>query len=309
MKHKVLTYACMVGFLVGNSVFASEGDVAASKKLEDRGEFALAAEMLVENLKEGYSYQNCQLLIDFNQRVLAKLSPEITKTTPTLFVPPEKDGFWKRNKSGWKTTVCTLVIDIGMMGFVANQVWLNKKATDAQRAAVKNLKNDLPNLEKVQLVLENYDIVKSVIVYLEKTLKAEIKKNPDTMDSTLSQLQIVREQKNLLKGNRTKYLSYVVISPYLWEAERQIFLADNDYLALKFRDKENLDDAVHFLAKACHKEWLYQSSEDVRQQFESAQRALKQVASKTELDDYKVVTTLADSLDPSKKRGEDAWME
>ena len=34
MKHKVLTYACMVGFLVGNSVFASEGDVAASKNLK-----------------------------------------------------------------------------------------------------------------------------------------------------------------------------------------------------------------------------------------------------------------------------------
>lgn len=100
-----------------------------------------------------------------------------------------------------------------------------------------------------------------------------------------------------------------MISPYLWEVQHRIFLADSDYLSLKFKDKKTLDDAVRFLAKSCHKEWLYQASEDVRLQFVDTQKALKQVASKAELEDYKVVTTLLDSLDPSKKRGADAWLE
>ena len=100
-----------------------------------------------------------------------------------------------------------------------------------------------------------------------------------------------------------------MISPYLWEAERWIFLADSNYLALQFKDKQALDKAVNFLATACHKELLYQASEDIRMQFAGIQRALKQVASENELEDYKVVTTLSDSADSSKKRGADAWFE
>ena len=317
MKRCVSSLFGIMIFLIANpSVVFGEDIVAAARALESRGEYRFAAQLLIRNLNEEYSDGNCQLLLDFNQRVLSELSSEITRTSVSEFAPPEKDGFLKRNKDNWKRTATSYVIDVGLaiLKFppyksVKEQYDLNKEDAEKQRAAVRAMENELLDLEKIRLVLENYETVKSVVRDLEKTLAAKLMKDPDTMDSTLRLLNVVRSQKKTLKSDRTKFLSYVVISPYLWEAERQMFLADSDYLAWIGKDKERLDCAVDFLAKACHMEWLYQSSEDVRKQFVAAQRKLKEIASKVEFEDYKVVTTLSDCLDPSKKRGADAWME
>ena len=58
MNHRIWNFICMVIFLAGASVMASESDVIGAKRLEERGEYSLAAEMLIENSKEEYSSQN-----------------------------------------------------------------------------------------------------------------------------------------------------------------------------------------------------------------------------------------------------------
>lgn len=298
-----------IALLLGTTVIASKNNDAVIKKLEAKGEYRLAAEMLVENLNENFSVQECRNSLEFSQRVLAQLSTEIKYQNISLFIPPEKDGYWKRNIDNIGIgLLVNLVWPMGI-GNSAYQVWLNKKATDKQRNAVRKLHIFLLSIEQSQQILNTYDSIKLIIMSLEKNCKTEIKKNSEKFDSLLKILKEIRTLKKRLKNDRTTFLSYNVISPYLWEAERQIFLADSDYLALQIKNKETLDNAVMVLSKACHKEWLYQASEDVRMQFIGTQKALKQVASKTELEDYKVVTTLSDSIDSSKKRGADAWFK
>lgn len=172
MKHKIWNWICMVTILVGTSVMASESDVIGAKRLEERGEYSLAAEMLIDNLKEEYSFQNCQLLVDFNQRLLTKLSYQIIRTSPTLFVPPEKDDYWERNKNVLGETL--------------------KFDHVTQYAAMRALQNELLDPERVRQVLENFETAKNVVVFLNKTLKVQIKKDPEAIDSTLYLLRIVR---------------------------------------------------------------------------------------------------------------------
>lgn len=186
-------------------------------------------------------------------------------------------------------------------------LWLNKKATDAQRDAVRAIRNTMIDGSVARSIIDRYDHLKKIISFMEEKINIEIVENASDVDALIVLLQKVKNQKAALRKNRTDYLSYEVISPLLWEVNRQLFLADSDYLALTGKDKEMLDDAVKNLALACHKTWLYQADESVRKQFIDTQRALKEVASKVELEEYKVATTLSDSIDPSKKRGADAW--
>ena len=76
-----------------------------------------------------------------------------------------------------------------------------------------------------------------------------------------------------------------------------------------FKDKEAFKTAVKNLSASCHQNLLMQSNDEVRFQFFEVQKVLKAQAGKEEFEELKVLTTLQDSNDPSKKRGADAWWE
>lgn len=290
--------------------YSSEIDMMVIKKLEDKCEYSLAAEMLIESLTTSATANDYRNLLLFSQRTLYKLSSEISRDKVSLFVPPNKKGIWERTKENGKTAGVLVVVDYFLTGgslTALHQWWMNKEATDAQREAVRKLENPLLGKDKILSVLEGYDSIKIVVMCVEKQCKAAIKNNSSDFEEIMQILNDARRIKKELKRDRNAFLSYNVVSPYLFETERLFFLADSDYFALHGRDKETLDKAVSILATACHKEWLFQVNEDVRQQFIHVQTMLKQLAKKVELEDYKVVTTLSDSNDPSKARGADRW--
>lgn len=304
-----IVFACL-------SLHADDAD-AAVENLTARGEYSLASAILKNKLNEMYDIEHFQALFNFNERLIAILKSKHTRNEITPFVPPDKEGFFERNENRpWYERVFSTIITapVGAVG-TANkiiyesvvQTWLNKNATDKQRDALRSIDNPLVEDNEATFVLEAYDTVKANVQYMKSLLNQEITRDFSNTDNLHNLLNSVGEQEKQLKADRTAYLSFTVISPYLWEACRQIFLADSDYLALEVRDKEILDKAVVFLAKSCNNEWINQADIIVRKQFVDTLRALKEVASKTEIEEYKVVTSLEDCLDPSKPRGADLW--
>ena len=272
----------------------------------------MSAEFLLKAANEPFSMSNFETILSKTQKQIDLLSQANTKSNPSWFIPPDKDGVWdtiKKNKEvsavgGYSTLFVPVVGPVIGIGSV---LWLNKKATDAQRNAARAFPSTTIDEATARKIIDRYDYLKKVISFIEKQINVEILEDTSDIDALVALLQRVKSQKDAIRKNRTAYLSYEVISPFLWEVNRQLFLADSDYLALTGKDKETLDGAVKILALACHKDWLYQADETVREQFIDTQRVLKEVASKVELEEYKVVTTLSDSIDPSKKRGADAW--
>ena len=91
------------------------------------------------------------------------------------------------------------------------------------------------------------------------------------------------------------------------EVSKQLYLATFKWLGLD--DKQKIKEAVLLLARSCHYNWLYTSSEDVRIQFCETIKNMKDIVGKAEWEEFKVLTSMLDSDDPSKKRGADAWWE
>ena len=283
-----------------------------AEKMEKKGEYALSAEFLLKAANEPFSMSNFETILSKTQKQIDLLSQANTKSGLSLFIPPDKDGAWdtiKKNKEvsavgGYSTFFVPVVGPVIGIGSV---LWLNKKATAAQRDAVRALPSTTIDGATARKIIDRYDYLKKLISFIKKKINVEILEDTSDIDALVALLQRVKSQKDAIRKKRTAYLSYEVISPILYEVNRQLFLADSDYLTLTGKDKETLDGAVKILALACHKDWLYQADETVREQFIDTQRVLKEVASKVELEEYKVVTTLSDSIDPSKKRGADAW--
>ena len=277
-----------------------------AEKMGKRGEYALSAEFLLKAANEPFLMSNFETILSMTQNQIDLLSQANKKANPSLFVPPDKDGVWE-TKSYLAASTIMFFNPLGQLIMVGSAWWLNKKATAAQRDAVRAIHNTIIDGATARNIIERYDYLKKVISFMEKKINVEIVEKSSDIDALVTLLQRVKNQKDMIRKNRTAYLSYEVISPILWEVNRLLFLADSDYLALIGKDKKTLDGAVRTLALACHKDWLYQADETVRHQFVDTQRLLKEVASKVELEDYKVVTTLSDSIDPSKKRGAEAW--
>lgn len=293
------------------SLHADDAD-AAVKKLEEYGRYSQASTILKNKLNGTYDIEHFQALFNFNERLIAILKSKHTRNEVTPFVPPDKEGFFERNKNRpWYEHVFSRIIgaadDFGIYQ-IGEQIWLNKKATDKQCDALRSINNPLISADEAIFVLGAYDTAGDNIQYMKSLLNQEMARDFGNIDKLNNLFNSVEKQEKQLSEDRMAYLSFSVISPYLWEACRQIFLADSDYLALEVRDKEILDKAVIFLAKSCHNEWINEADIIVRRQFVDTQRALKEVASKTEIEDYKVVTSLEDCLDPSKPRGADLWL-
>lgn len=307
MKISFCLILCFLAMFCGELSHADDLEIKAAEELEKENEYALAFQMLASNLRGDPSVKNALLLIDFNERILDSLETKISRRKALLFKKPEDEADEVRemikNEYKWFAVVDFFTRNDPLVqagGVVGRKIARNELAA---------IDNHLPEKSDVISVMEGYDVVKESVLTVIDVMANEIKRNRRNIKPAISVLRRVRAQKDRLKKDRTDYLSYTVISPCLWEAARKIYLADSDYLALKGKDKVLLDHAVVVLAYACHKQWLFQSSQDVRAQFVEVQRMLKQVASRAEMEDYSVLTTLSDTLDPTKPRGADAWMK
>lgn len=280
-----------------------------AQKLEARGQLKLAREILLNHLKRDFSVDVFNFSFELNNIRHKKLSAKNLNKEAIIFLAPPKEGYidsWRNG--GWPKAIGRIAA-ANLTSGASELYYHNYKASAKQREIVSQMQIALMGKNQIQDIMEQYDVLRDSYNDQWKLLNEELQTNSTELDSILPLLKKMEQFKKQLKSDRTVFLSYNAISPYLFESGRLLFLADSDYLALKGKDKSALDEAVKTLAMACHKKWLYETNEDVRLQFIAIQTWLKQIANKVQLEDYKVFTTFYDTNDPSKPRGGDAWFK
>ena len=113
-------------------------------------------------------------------------------------------------------------------------------------------------------------------------------------------------QRDIIKA-RSIFISRGVISPYLAETEKWLFLAKGEWYRLYKSHTSELYKAVDYIATSAHKEWLHESNDETREQFIRLWGEMKKLASKREWEEFQVIVSLKESIDPSKKVGAEAW--
>ncbi len=173
---------------------------------------------------------------------------------------------------------------------------------------LQNNISDVLNIEEIKGILQKYNFLKKSINNLHR-LKSDFIKNCsiEELREARPVLNETASLKERVKKMRTDFISYTVISPYLANTERLICLSTAKELI--GHNEEYLREAVKTMARGVYKDLLLQSHQDVREQFVDVSHKLKQIAGDKELEDLKVIQTLADTASKAKKTGADLWWE
>lgn len=188
----------------------------------------------------------------------------------------------------------------------------SEKGSRGNPSKIEKINIELVDSKEAEKVMEEYDLLASVIVALINKLKKHVTNPLEPANNDDIYLEAKNNSVKLLnqiKAERTRYLSYTIISPYLFESNRLLFFADRSLSTLEPKNKDKLDKAVKMLATACHKNWLMESTQKTREQFIAVQRELKSIAGTAEMEEYKVITTLSDTLDSTHATGANAWIK
>ena len=113
--------------------------------------------------------------------------------------------------------------------------------------------------------------------------------------------------KEMAIRNRCNFISYGVISPYLAEAQKHVFLGKGKWYLLWHSNQKEIRKAVINVATAANKQWLYESDWEIRSQFLNLMKAMKKECNKREWEEFLTEATLRDSLDDTKHRGAQSW--
>lgn len=171
------------------------------------------------------------------------------------------------------------------------------EAIRAKNGAAMSLVNEAEALD----VLQAYDALKMAAIKLDSLLEREVQRNYS--DDVRSKCKYLVTFKAEVKQNRTYYLSQKVVLPYIWGADAMV----EEALGVFNDDEEKIIEAGKYLAQHVHKEWLMQCDEEARMSFAAVYQRIKSDLSDAEWEQLKVLSTLSDSLDPSKSVGADGW--
>ena len=278
------------------------------ENLIKQNESEIAYSQIAMLLKSKYSLEHIQKAVQNAERHFNHLHQNNTNFKKSIFNVPKTNAVQKK---GWES-VC--------LKYVVSPVWgvfsAGKKVyNDLDNADKKNYdeavaqKFPFVDKDKANATLLQYDIIKKNLKIYMNLL---ITKYPLTGSTSDKQAYLnLKRQCEILKRNiiasRCNYVSYHVVSPRMAEISKQLYLATFKWLGLD--DKQKIKEAVLLLARSCHYNWLYTSYEDVRIQFCETIKNMKDIVGKAEWEEFKVLTSMLDSDDPSKKRGADAWWE
>lgn len=312
---------CCVAIVVFSSL-ASRAEISTNlvNKLIGKGEFAIAAEVLSDEIDDGMGRADIDGMIFWLEILAGKLRGGDPSLAPKKFIPPDPDEAYNKVKNEFLKETADVASALAPVGgsllmelASAGVSWKN----DAQRVIVANSyldKTTLLSADEAQNELALFDDVKSVVEKLIKVVVSHCKIESDDLDHYIAVRKSLSSIKARLKANRTRFLSYEVVSPYLYEAHCHLFAGiSDDWRVSSFNQKfpkevkELRKKGVKLLAKACHKEWLYSCEQDVRDQFLEIQQFMKRNVVNEEYEEYKVIMTLSDCNDPNKVRGADAW--
>lgn len=266
-----------------------------SKALAKRGEYKLAFEKARSVIEEEFSYKLVDDFIQFSYDVLQEVKKEVKiKEQPILFLPKHKKRREITYNDGEKVWVKVIKIIL-----IPEWEVVPKWITHEEESKTVTL----PDEREVAKYIEGYDAIRDACLLLEKMLGSIVKKEPN--ESNMNYLYRTRSLIQQLKEDRTSYLSYNVISPHLCEAHRMAYNA-KPYIGNT--EEKEIQEAAKIVARGLHKDWIYQSSDRVRDQYIDVIKYLKNSVSGDVWEEILAVTTLSDSLSPDKKRGGEAWL-
>ena len=278
-------------------------------KLIETGEYELAAEHLFINVDEGMSKDDIDRMIAWIEKLTTKLRTVAPSKAVKRFVPPDREKCYEKVRAQqpwWARAV------------ISTSRWAIEWGNDAQRVVVINRflnQTPLMSADEAQKEIARFDAVKKVVEEVRKVVASRCIIESKEHAHYVKVKQKLDSIKQRLKNNRTRFLSYEVVSPYLYQAHCHMFAGTDADARIssvnrRFKDEEikgYRTEGVKLLAKACHKEWLYSCSQDVREQFIEVQQYMKENVQEREYEEYKVIQTLTDCIEPSKVRGADAW--
>ena len=280
--------------------------------LEPRGEYTIAYELINQTIAKYYSLSNMQYALDHVEKHLSKLQANNINSSISIFITPKgidvsKD--FELTKGNIKrlsiSNIVGLVIPFGgVLYYMGDKLSETDKAN--YQAAIEQT-FVLVEKEKANDIISQYDLLRnSMKIYLDILSKSyPLDASEETKNEYISTRKRAETLKEKIIDAHCNYISYQVISPALAEVSKEFYIATEKWLG--FDDKQKIMESITLLTHSFHNDWLFSASEDVRKQYCEVVKSLKSEIGKAEWEEYKVITTMLDSNDPSKPRGANAW--
>ena len=288
--------------------------IAVATRYHGQGEYSLAYRIYAWSVDNGQAERREFFrVLGEDARSLAAAYPETRMTVlrddgakdprdwPVVRIRPEDKA------AAWKSK-----------GVTPNKDWLTPKEWGSLLKKVSGSELEVSyerpglTLEECRRTLERYDLLREhVQKLLDDTEDTLVRGAPgdEALESLRRDLLVLKKE---IRGARTRFVSYTLVSPFLAETVRLRRIAKDSFFQMLLNHRANAGkrlDAVSMLAQACHNEILMSCTEDVRIQFCDVVSGLKRISRPAEWEHFKTVTTMLDSYDPSKQRGADAWWE
>lgn len=272
--------------------------------LNNQSEYETSRELLRDFIDKDNKIDAMNFWISLDERLLNELNNNIRYTITSIMYNPKNETVYMAK---YFILHAIPVVDLAVDAHDAYN-WDTEYQKHSK--SINNLKNEhinLISLNRAKDILEKYNKLKKSQQTLKQLLnKYIIESNDSEFKSLLPILTNYKSLKNKIKTQRTNFVSYTVVSPYLADAHRYIILSNDDIVG---HNENYLQKAAEQMAKGAYKDILLESNEDVREQFYNVYRLLKDVAGDKELEDLKVLQTLMDSSSRTKQNGADKWWE
>jgi len=307
--NKIIILFLILKCLLYGETTLDEGIKNKVEILNNQGEYEISRELLRDFIDEENKIDAMKFWISLDEKLLTELSYNTNGTLTTV----------EKAKKNVTNVIIKAVAWYSAEAIIPSTKLIYDKYTgksneyeriEEHSKSISNLKNKyitLISINKAKDILAKYDKLKKSQQRLSILLKQYIKES-NTMEfkQLLPILKTHKNLKNKIKTQRTNFISYTVISPYLADAHKYIILSNDDIVG---HNEAYLQKAAQQMAKGAYKNILLESNEDVREQFYNVYRALKDVAGDKELEDLKVLQTLIESSSTQKQMGADKWWE
>ena len=167
--------------------------------------------------------------------------------------------------------------------------------------------------DKVQATLETYDLLRGSQTSLSSHISQALQSSSESHQQPLVQLSARQKafQREVIAA-RCNFSSFAVVSPSLAKAEQLIFISkkESPNALLPFgHSKERLREAAMAISRSVGSATgiLLETHEEVRLQFFTVWKSMRETARKEELEELKVIQTLSDSLSTEKLSGANKW--
>ena len=248
-------------------------------------------------------------IVDIRNQV-AKLRGGDTSLKVIKFVPPNRDTAYDKVKAEQPWWLRVTILSPGV-------AWKN----DAQRVIVVNEylgETKLLSTDEVQKEIDCFDKLKNVIEELLKVIVSRRKTGGEDRNYYIEAEKTLLSIKEKLETQRTRYLSYEVVSPRLYEAHCYLFAGIKDGGGISSFDtvypelgEKYRKQGIQLLVESCRNKWLYSCASDVRRQFLDIVRYMKE--KKVEKNEYEwskeiMEAEASECNDPSTGRSTDRWI-